>query len=72
VPYQIYISNTKKAPILIWIHGGKFTVGSSVEDELEPSTLVSMSNIIVVTINYRLGIYGFLHINGTDAKGNLD
>jgi len=71
VPYEVYINRTNnKAPILLWIHGGKFTVGSTYEDELEPSTLVSMSNIIVVTINYRLGIYGFLHINNTDAKGN--
>ena len=32
--------------------------------------MVSMSNIIVVTINYRLGVYGFLHIKDTDAVGN--
>ncbi len=32
--------------------------------------MVSMSNIIVVTINYRLGVFGFLHIKDTDAVGN--
>ena len=69
VPYNAYISKSR-LPILIWIHGGSFKSGSNSEDEFEASTLVAMSNIIVVTINYRLGVYGFLHIKGTEAKGN--
>ena len=36
----------------------------------EPSTVVAMSNIIVITINYRVGLFGFLQMSGTDAAGN--
>jgi len=38
--------------------------------EVDGSKLAALSNIIVVTINYRLGIYGFLSIKDTGAKGN--
>jgi len=33
--------------------------------------LATISNVIVVVIQYRLGVFGFLHIKGTDAIGNL-
>lgn len=71
VPYDVFASNSSsKTPIYVHIHGGSLINGASVEDRLEPSTLVAMSNIIVVTINYRLGALGFMHINGTEARGN--
>ena len=54
----------------MFIHGGSFTSGSSTDDKFEASTLVSMSGIIVVTINYRVDAFGFLHLAGTDATGN--
>lgn len=76
VPYNVYLKSIVEkdskfnAPVLLWIHGGAFLIGSSTDDRIEPSTLVAMSNIIVVTINYRLGAFGFLHIKNTDASGN--
>ena len=54
----------------MFIHGGGLTVGSSVSDWYEPSTLVSLSEIIVVTINYRLDHLGVLYLEDTDATGN--
>ena len=62
-------NNTANLPIFVWIHGGAFSSGSN--SEYDGSRLAAMSNIIVVIINYRLGTFGFLHIKGTDAKGNL-
>ena len=68
---DVYLNrNTTLAPILIFIHGGSFTGGSSTDDRFEGSTLVSMSGIIVATINYRLDAFGFLHLAGSDATGN--
>lgn len=67
VPYEVYANRwnrTMNAPILVWIHGGSLKSGSSIDDEFEPSTLAAMSNIIVININYRLNVYGFLHIKG--------
>jgi len=44
-------------PVLVWIHPGAFTVGES--DDYDPRELVKR-NVVVVTINYRLGALGFL------------
>ncbi|CAI4213871.1 unnamed protein product [Parascedosporium putredinis] len=54
---------TEKRPVLFWIHGGGYTEGSKVL--IEPAGQISRSlredkeGLIIVTINYRLGIFGF-------------
>ena len=53
---------------MVWIHGGGFTHGSS--RSYDPSVLVVLNDVIVVSINYRLGVLGFFNIPGTDVKGN--
>ena len=76
VPYNAYYNavvqnnSTQRAPIFIWVHGGSNNMGSVTDDTFEASTLVALSEIIVVTINYRLGPFGFFTILDTDAKGN--
>jgi len=44
-------------PVMVWFHGGAFYVGQS--DAYKPTALVAQ-NTIVVTVNYRLGAFGFL------------
>jgi para-nitrobenzyl esterase len=44
-------------PVMVWIHGGCYVFGAS--DEFSGNDLVS-EGVIVVTINYRLGVFGFL------------
>ena len=44
-------------PVMFWIHGGGLTNGSS--DPYNPKRLVK-NGVIVVTINYRLGLFGIL------------
>ena len=58
----------KKKPILFVIHGGDGTTGTGSLDIQEPSVFASMTNTIVITFNYRLGIFGFLNINGEESK----
>jgi carboxylesterase type B len=55
-------------PVLVTIPGGGFTVGAS--NQLDPSNLVSREDIVSVSINYRLGTFGFFTVPGTDLKGN--
>ena len=57
-----------KKPILVFIHGGSFTKGSTLE--FDPSVTLHFSDIIYVSIQYRLGPFGFMFINGTDVSGN--
>ncbi len=47
-------------PVMVWIHGGAFQSGSG--NEYDPSTLVRDGNALVVTVNYRLGIFGFFNL----------
>lgn len=47
-------------PVLVWIHGGAFTLGSGGEDGYDGRLLSEASGAIVVTVNYRLGPFGFL------------
>jgi para-nitrobenzyl esterase len=52
-------SRTSKLPVMVWIHGGGFIAGAGSEPRYTNSALVSR-NVILVTINYRLGLFGFL------------
>jgi len=47
-----------KLPVFIWIHGGALVNGAG--SDYDPSVMVADNDIIVVTINYRLGSLGFL------------
>ena len=50
---------SKPLAVMIWIHGGAFISGSSSEPFYSGNTLSDVGNVIVVTLNYRLGILGF-------------
>ncbi|XP_063709224.1 esterase B1-like [Culicoides brevitarsis] len=48
-------------PVCVWIHGGGFVVGSSSTDIYGPDLIVE-KGVIMVSFNYRLGIFGFLSL----------
>ncbi|WP_051792550.1 carboxylesterase/lipase family protein [Amycolatopsis jejuensis] len=50
-----------KRPVLVWIHGGGFTSGSGNIPYYAGDTFARNGNLVVVTINYRLNAFGFLH-----------
>src|SRR5499425_1279890 len=54
-------------PVMFWIHGGGLVVGES--DGYDPSNLVAQ-NVIVVTINYRIGELGFLAHSALTAESS--
>jgi para-nitrobenzyl esterase len=65
-------SLTGKAPVLVWVHGGGYAVGSGNEPVLQSGAFAA-SGIVEVTVNYRLGALGFLHLEGKpDNRGLLD
>ncbi|XOV85459.1 MAG: carboxylesterase/lipase family protein [bacterium] len=47
-------------PVMVWIHGGGFTAGSA--NEYDGRVLARQGDVVVVTINYRLGPFGFLNL----------
>ncbi|KAH7636862.1 acetylcholinesterase-like protein [Dermatophagoides farinae] len=46
-------------PVMVFIHGGIFQFGGIGSPELDPSLLVAEKDIIVITMQYRLGVFGF-------------
>lgn len=65
-------SVTGHAPVLVWVHGGGYAVGSANEPVLQSGAFAA-SGIVEVTVNYRLGAMGFLHLDGCpDNRGLLD
>ncbi|KAH8667002.1 carboxylesterase [Xylariales sp. PMI_506] len=52
-------SSSDKLPVFVWIYGGRFIAGSGSEHAYEGSGL-SSKGVVVVTLNYRVGILGFL------------
>ena len=52
-------AKAKNAPVFFWIHGGALTTGSS-RDALYNGTHLAHKGVIVVSINYRLGVFGYL------------
>jgi para-nitrobenzyl esterase len=51
--------DARKAPVFVWIHGGALTTGASSEAMYDGSRLAAQG-VIVVSINYRLGVLGYL------------
>ncbi|HYD65707.1 carboxylesterase/lipase family protein [Azospirillum sp.] len=57
-----------KKPVFVWIHGGGFVGGSSGLYDL--SALAKAGDMVVVTMNYRLGVFGFMPHRAFDADFN--
>jgi carboxylesterase type B len=55
---------------MVWIHGGGFTSGTASDPTFDGGNLASRGDVVVVTINYRLGTLGFLALDGTSITGN--
>ena len=56
--------DVKKKPVMVWIHGGAFEVGGTVEPREEGCNFVKENpDVILVSIDYRLGVFGFFHLS---------
>lgn len=58
-----------RRPVAVWIHGGGFVTGSSRVPSCDGSGFARSGGVVVVSCNYRLGAFGFLHGLG-EGSGN--
>ncbi|ESO94437.1 hypothetical protein LOTGIDRAFT_84542, partial [Lottia gigantea] len=61
-------TNTSLIPVMVYIHGGAFVSGSGLDRNGEQ---LAMKDVVVVTLNYRLGPLGFLSTEDQAAPGNF-
>lgn len=59
-----------KLPVMVWIHGGSYTTGSGDLAIFDPAVLAAENNVVVVSVTYRLGLFGFLSTH-SGRPGNL-
>jgi para-nitrobenzyl esterase len=58
------VSSDKKRPVMVWLHGGGFSSGSSLEFPcLDGENLSRTGDVIVVSLNHRLNVLGFLDLS---------
>ncbi len=56
-------------PVLVWLHGGAFQTGTAAGPAYDGAPLAARGDVVVVTLNYRVGALGFLH---TGARGSAN
>jgi para-nitrobenzyl esterase len=54
-----------KRPVMVWLHGGAFSYGSANSERLRGSRLAKRGDVVVVTVNHRLNIFGHLDLSET-------
>lgn len=64
------LASGEQLPVMVWIHGGSYTTGSGDLAIFDPAALVSENRVVVVSVTYRLGLFGFLATR-TGRPGNL-
>lgn len=63
----------EKAPVFVWIHGGSLTYGCSCEPMYDGARMAASQGMVVVSLNYRLGVLGYLaHPElSAESRGNV-
>ena len=74
------LGDGKKRPVMLWLHGGGFRTGVSSTYASDGVRLTERGDVVLVSINHRLNVYGFLHLldlcgpdfDGSGQAGQLD
>lgn len=68
VPDSVNVSTSDRASVMVWIHGGRFTSGNAYYYDAQE--LARQGGVVVVTIQYRVNIFGFFSLGSSTAEGN--
>ncbi|MFK0113609.1 carboxylesterase/lipase family protein [Streptomyces sp. NPDC091217] len=66
------VADTGPKPVMVWLHGGGFVHGTGAEGWFQGDRLAASEDVVVVTVNHRLGVLGFLgadEAHPEDASG---
>lgn len=63
-------TTNEKLPVMVFVHGGGYVLGSGNDNLYGPDFLIEQS-VILVTVNYRLGVLGFMSLGTPEYSGNM-
>ncbi len=61
-----------KRPVMVWLHGGGYTGGSDGAPTYDGTNLARKQNVVVVGINHRLNVFGYLYLGGIGVEKYAD
>lgn len=62
-------ADTKRRPVLIWLHGGAYQSGGGSQIFYDGANMAAAGDMVVVSVNYRLGALGYLYLPGMESAG---
>ena len=70
VPEEILLGSVL-SPVLVWIYGGGYMTGTSTLEVYDADILAAESGLIVSSLQYRVGAFGFFYMGREEAPGNM-
>ncbi|BBY17423.1 carboxylic ester hydrolase [Mycolicibacterium litorale] len=61
-------AHAHRLPVMVWFHGGAYVSGSGESAKYDPDALVTEGQVVVVSVSYRLGIFGYLNLHDRDTE----
>ncbi|WP_306394148.1 carboxylesterase/lipase family protein [Telluria beijingensis] len=61
------VSDGRRRPVMVWIHAGGFGVGSGGAPHTDGAALARLGDVVVVSLNHRLGVLGYAYLGDIDA-----
>jgi para-nitrobenzyl esterase len=58
-----------RRPVMVWLHGGSFTMGSGSLSWYDGARLCRQGDVVIVTVNHRLNVFGFLDLSAIAGDG---
>lgn len=62
------LADGARRPVMVWLHGGAFAYGSGNRAVTEGANLARRGDVVIVSVNHRLNIFGFLHLAGIGGE----
>lgn len=62
------VNDGEKRPVMVWLHGGGFSTGSANEEGYDGENLSRSGDVVVVSVNHRLNVFGYLDLSAYGEK----